>query len=353
MAALPPVWMCIEFFFHPQDLMTMGLILAAVGCAIRRQWAASGVLIALAVLTQQYALLVALPLLVVVPSDKRLRYIVSAALTAVIVTLPLLITAGGSAARYIFLGTGDSPGQGGTVFWEFHLHGALLVLLSRVLPLVLSFVLAMYVVRRIGTAVLKPEILTALVAVSLSLRLVLEQNIFGYYYMALAVSLLLLDVLRGHIREVLVAWLAMIMLAYAEGPLGLIMWRQHWGQDARHWIPAIIMIGSLLFIINRVLQHRLGWNLLVWAALVVGALIVWPISSDPFSHQPATWFWQAILVTVGVVLAAGPLRSLVREHSTPPSEDRTTPDADEGTAESSSGGSFEGPPLAEEGGIHA
>ena len=54
--------------------------------------------------------------------------------------------------------------------------------------------------------------LISLVATSLALRLVFEQNIFGYYFMALCVTLVLLDVISGRIRGELVAWLALITL---------------------------------------------------------------------------------------------------------------------------------------------
>ena len=38
------------------------------------------------------------------------------------------------------------------------------------------------------------------IATSLSFRLVFEQNLYGYYFMALAVSLVLVDVMCGRIR---------------------------------------------------------------------------------------------------------------------------------------------------------
>ena len=45
--------------------------------------------------------------------------------------------------------------------------------------------------------------------------------------------LILLDVVQGRIRASLIAWLAMVTVAYSEGGLGFIMWRrQWWGVDA-------------------------------------------------------------------------------------------------------------------------
>ena len=68
-AVLPPVWFCIQNTFHPQDLFAMGFALAAMACACRSAWAAAGVFIALAVLSQQFAVLVAVPLLVLAPDS--------------------------------------------------------------------------------------------------------------------------------------------------------------------------------------------------------------------------------------------------------------------------------------------
>ena len=67
LACLPPVWSCVGNVFHPQDLIAMGLILGSIACVRRDAWIWSGVLVALAVLSQQYALLVAVPVLVVAP----------------------------------------------------------------------------------------------------------------------------------------------------------------------------------------------------------------------------------------------------------------------------------------------
>ena len=60
--------------FHPQDLFAMGFALAAMACVRRSAWAVAGVFIALAVLSQQFAVLVAVPLLVLAPGLRKLTY---------------------------------------------------------------------------------------------------------------------------------------------------------------------------------------------------------------------------------------------------------------------------------------
>ena len=77
-ACLPPVWLCLVEYFHPQDLIAMGLALGALACARRDSWVAAGVLVILAFLSQQFAILVAVPLLVLAPAKRRPAYVAAA-----------------------------------------------------------------------------------------------------------------------------------------------------------------------------------------------------------------------------------------------------------------------------------
>jgi hypothetical protein len=311
-------------YAHPQDVVALGFALAAVACALRSRWVAAGILVALSILTQQYALLVAIPLLVVAPRGRRIPFVLAAAITAAVIALPLIALTSGAATRPIIAGSGASGGLGGTVIWELHVRGgAQLLLASRLPPLVLSLALSWYVVRRVGQSALQPAVLISLVAVSLSFRLVFEDNIFSYYYMALAVSLVLVDVVRGHIRQTLVAWVAMVTLVYTEPTI--IVWRQFWGQGARHWIPVIVIVVGLLLIIRDVLHHRVGWNAAMWAAAVVTAVIMWPVSNNPLHYEPVTWLWQVILTGIGVALAVVPLHTLVRQSAPPTPAEHIAP----------------------------
>ena len=271
----------------------MGFSLAAMGCALRTQWIGTGVLIALAVLAQPFALLVAIPLFVVAPAARKLPFAIAAVASAAIIDLPLLALTSGSAAHTIFLGSGNAVPGGTSVLWEFHLPSTVLVQISRIAPLVLSLVLAWLVQRRLGPAVLQPPALISLVAVSLSLRLVFEDNLFSYYFMALAVILVVVEVVHGRIRQTVVAWLVMVTLVYSE-PV-IFVWRHSWDEDARHWIPVIVMAVALLLIIRDVLRHAVGWDVVMWVATVIMTLVVWPLSNDPLNRQPSPWVWQVVL----------------------------------------------------------
>jgi hypothetical protein len=309
-ACLPPVWTCVQSTFHPEDLFALGLLFAAVACALRGSWVGAGILIGLAFLSQQFAILVAVPLLVLAPASRRLVYGGAAALTAAIVTAPFLLASSGRAAHAIFLGTGNTSGVGGSVLWELDLHGLLLLFLSRILPVATSATIAWWMLRRLGRGALEPAALLSLVAVSLGLRLVFEQNFYLYYFMALSVSLVLLDVVRGHIRGSLVAWLVVVPTVY----VGEIQIPKY----AANLVPQCAIVLAILVIVSRIHRGDPRRTLVPWFAVVAASFVTSDRVDLGFLSLPPTWFWQVLLVVPGVLLAAGPLRAEVQGR-----EDRT------------------------------
>jgi hypothetical protein len=318
-ASLAPVWMCVQTNFHPQDLLAMGLALGAMACARRRRWLSAGVFLALAVLSQQYALLVAVPLFVVAPSTKRIPLFCSALVTGAIVILPLAAMTSGHVIRAVALGTGNEPFPGGTVLWETHASGAAALLVYRIAPLAASLVLSWWVARRLGLRALEPVPLLALVAVSLILRLVFEANLIFYYFMAMAVAVVLLEVTRGSIRPTAVAWLAGLTAVSCRLSVPLLG-ATTWGTRLQHdFVPILIggvvpiVIGgaallTFLIQVNRGGHRRDVWP---WAAVAVLDLIVL-LPDNAFNAQHGLWLWQIVLVVPGLILVARPLRDTVR-----------------------------------------
>ena len=313
-ACLPPVWLCLVEYFHPQDLIAMGLALGAMACARRDSWAVAGVLVTTAILSQQFAVLVAVPLLVLAPATRRLTYVVAASATALLAILILAGTSSSTAVAMALEGTGNTGGRG-TTLSAVHLHGVLLLLCSRGLPIALSFLLAWWVLGRFGTSsALQPGVLVSVVALSLGFRLAFEQALFGYYFMALAVTLLLLDVVVGHVRRSLVCWMAMVTLVFLVGPTTsyAVLHRSSWGHHVQMALPPAVLILAVLVIGLGVLHGAPRRSLLVWIGLLVGALMAWPSTNNPLSgHLPSVW-WQVVLVLLGLILAAQPLLDLVR-----------------------------------------
>lgn len=186
LACIPTVWTPLVQYFHPQDIVAMGLILAGLACVRRGWWAWAGAFIGLAIMSQQFALLVLVPLVMVAPKDRRARFLGAATGAATLVLAPVIAMTSGRALHAVLVGSGNTASYGGTVVWAMHLHGLLLVVISRILPIVLSMALGWWVSQRLGPAALNGLPLVSLIATSLSLRLVFEENIFGYYFMALA-----------------------------------------------------------------------------------------------------------------------------------------------------------------------
>jgi Glycosyltransferase family 87 len=315
-ACLPPVWMCLETYFHPQDLVAMGFALASMACARKNAWIWAGILIALAVLSQQFAVLVAVPLLVVAPPIRRPHFALAAVATAVVVTLPLLVASVGRDARDVFLGTSDVTYNHGTLIAALHLRGAPLFALSRLTPLVLSLLLGIWVVRRLGrAAVLDPVPFVSLVALSLSLRLLFDSSLYGYYFLPLAVTLVLLDVGRGRLRSALVAWLILVSMACLAGPNSLDMFlrRVYWGHLVREVLPPTVLLLAVVMIGLSFSGHGRRRDLLVWVALAAGAAFAWASASDGTAPTLTMIGWQLVLVVPGMALAARPLRDRLRE----------------------------------------
>jgi hypothetical protein len=253
-ACMPPVFMPLQQYFHACDLVAMGLILGGLACVRRGRWGWAGVLLALAVLSQQFALLVLAPLVVIAPRDRRSQLLGTTLATSLVVVVPLVVLTSGRVLGPVLLGSGDSRAFGGTVIWEMHLHGAVLVSLCRVAPIVLSMALAWLAVTRLGDRVLEAVPLLSLVGTALALRLVFEINLWGYYFMAVTLALLMVDIIRGKVRWSFLLWLAVVSFAFDPPP---------WGSETLH-------------------------------------------------HAIPVWLFQIVLVPAAVALAAGPLFSAVR-----------------------------------------
>ena len=102
LALVPLVWAPLLQYFHPQDLVAVGLSLGGLALILRQKWTAAGVLWGPAVTSQQFALLVLLPVLVLVPGNKRMRVGLSAIVGWAVISLPILLLTG-QASSGVFL----------------------------------------------------------------------------------------------------------------------------------------------------------------------------------------------------------------------------------------------------------
>ncbi len=163
----------------------------------------------------------------------------------------------------------------------------------------------------------------SLLATSLSLRLVFEEGLFGYKFMALAVMLILLAVVRGRIRGRFVAWLALATLAFNPIPGGIAINARWWGEHAAAALPLACIIVVLVLIVRDAVLRRIRWYLVVWFVIATCAFLQWPLwSLDSIRAQLPLWFWQLVLLPTGVVMAVSPLVSAARTAGAGPTVSR-------------------------------
>jgi len=306
--------MCLTEYFHPQDLLAMGLILIGVARARESRWIWAGALLGLALTTNQFALLVWAPLFMVAPRNQKIRFLTWTVIAAAVIDLPFVILSSGRAFGAVIYSSGSlvSP-LGGTLVWETHARGATLFIVSRLLPPLLALGLGWWAVRRLGPRVLETLPLISLIATTLTLRLALESNLWGYYFMPLAVMLIVLDVASHRFRRNVVAWVFVYMLRFNPIPWGFTSNGQPWGITARLAIPVFIVIISLVFVCFDVARRRFTVDLLV--SLAITALVIFkiPWTFDQDRHLIPTYLYQIVLVFGGGALAISPLIATIRQ----------------------------------------
>ncbi len=250
LACTPAVADPLIDFFHPEDMVAMGLILLGLAMAIRQKWVGAGICIGLALCSKQFALLALAPLLVVAPRRDRWRFGLAVAAVAAAVFVPAVLLIGRGALDAI-AATHATPGGTATFIGRFHLHGLALVAASRLAPLALAAAIAGWAKSRLGTALYRPPPLVAILAASLALRLVFEVNLFGYYFMATAVALVALDIVLGHLRVETIGWILVVAAFYPPffEPLVLIA-----GRDALIVQPVLSLSALALAVLP---LHRL------------------------------------------------------------------------------------------------
>ncbi|MGD0055886.1 MAG: hypothetical protein ABSC34_10690, partial [Acidimicrobiales bacterium] len=149
LACAPPVAMCLFEFFHPQDLIALGLALGGVAFVRRDRWVLAGVLLGLAIISQQFALLVFAPLLVLVPPRQFIRFVGASVLSIAVVSLPLIVFTSGRAITSVLVGTGESSASA-SILYQTGIYGTPMYIVSRFLPIALAIALAWWADHRLG-----------------------------------------------------------------------------------------------------------------------------------------------------------------------------------------------------------
>ena len=153
--------------------------------------------------------------------------------------------------------------------------------------------------------------MVSLAAASLSLRLIFEQNLLPYYFMALVVALLLVDVAGDRVRGSLVAWLSAVLMVFCLDGYFL---RVGSGIGIEKILPPLVLVVALsLFVHGLVSRRRWStWNLILWSGVVACAVLTWPERDNPFFVPVPIWLWQGVFALSGLLLALVPLLALPR-----------------------------------------
>lgn len=321
LAVLPPVLECLVTYFHPQDLLAIGLALSSLALALRQKWSWAGVMLGLALMSNQFVLLVAAVLIVVVPNKDRIRFALAGMATVAFIVAPLAVITSGRALKWSVLGSGYAPPPsgtyGGTLMRNVSLNPHVLLIGARILPIVCALLLAWWANKRLGDAVLNGVPLLSLVATALALRLVFEVSLWGYYFAASAVLIVINDVVQGRIRGHVIAWLALFTLVYNPVPWGFATNGRSWGLALREAMPNVFVIGALILILIDVLRRHVRWYIVAWFALVCLTLVKNPYSHAALRTAMPNWFWQVVLVPITIGLAVSPLIKSMMSNAEP------------------------------------
>jgi glycosyl transferase family 87 len=241
-ACAPPVFTCLNILFHPQDLLAMGLILLAVSCAQRNAWMWSGFFLGLAFASQQFAVLAVALLIVLVPAKRRLAFSLTALASLAVLVIPLMALSSGRALWVALTGSGGGGALIYSLEWELHLRDTVSGDLLRALPVIAVLGLAYWARRRLSNVVAEPVALLSLLATAMAIRLVFEGGLYGYYFMASAVTILLLDFVRRRFRPAVILWLAVESLAFAPVPWGI----DHLTYGVPMWVWQVLLVPATL-----------------------------------------------------------------------------------------------------------
>jgi Glycosyltransferase family 87 len=310
----PALLMTFLDTFHPQDVLAMGLVLAAGGATLRGRPLLTGALLGLAITSQQFALLALAPLIVAAEPRHRRSVLGATAVAVALIGLPLVIVTSGRALGPVIAGSSrvtaggaNALAHGGTILFATGVHGAAVFIVSRLVPLAATAGLSLYVARRWGSRPVPPGDLLSLVAACLGARLVFEVNLFGYYFMAVGVALVAADAVAGRLRPTVLGWLALTAGAFNLVPWGFF---SNWTVFGNHYhadVPGAIAVVATVVGVGAVFRRRLAWWLPAGILLVVLTCI-----PELWGHTAGlgilpTWAWQLILVPTAMLLAVQPL----------------------------------------------
>jgi hypothetical protein len=242
-ALTPPVLFCVQEYYHPQDLWALGMAFVAVSLGLRGRQFTAGIVWALAVMSQPYTLLGVIVVLVISSWSDRRRLVIGTALCVVLMNSVFYLTFGPRAVSAALTGTGSTMIRAGTWMGELHVDSGVGLAVSRVGPLVAAVLVAWWVRVRRPDVANDPVILLGLLATAWSLRLVFEENLWGYYCMATGATLVLRDIMARRASRGTIYWLALVLFAFGD----VDFHPRPWGAWA-YWVWQLLLVPSAFFV---------------------------------------------------------------------------------------------------------
>jgi hypothetical protein len=215
LAVAPPVLATVISYFHPQDVLAVGLILASLAYAGRNRWFAAGVWLGVAFTAQQFSALAIVALFVAAVRHRRI-FATGVATGFLPVALFVVALSHGTATRAILIGSGNGYVDPGSIAAELHLFSPIWVVLLRYATFCGAAFVAWYLEQRFGERILQPLALTSLVGTALACRLVFEINVFDYYFMTVCVFMILVAILERRFSLAVLIWIVVTSLISAN-----------------------------------------------------------------------------------------------------------------------------------------
>jgi len=213
----PQVGYCLNVYFHPGEVLALGLGLAAIALALTDRWALGGATAGLSLSAHQLGLLVVLVLLLIAPRVAYRRLVPACVLTVLVVCLPVaVLTQGGAISGMVF--DGITTLHSGSLVSGLGFRGFPLAAVSRGIPLAGTIALGLLFRRSLGSATACAVVAMTLLAWGSLLRLTFEVAIFANYLAWSAVALLALDLVAGRLRAITLGWIAGTAILYAPFP---------------------------------------------------------------------------------------------------------------------------------------
>ena len=226
------------------------------------------------------------------------------------IAAPFIIASSGRDLRSVALGSNrvgiSNHSAGGTILWETDLHGLAAFVMSRGIPVVLAMAAAWYVRRQLNSRACGPVPLASLLSLAMVLRLVFESNLFGYYFMATAVALILLGVAAGKLSGQLLVWLGLVTLVF--NPVNWTVQADNHSSGVLFYesLPVAVLLVILCRIVQLAIRRRCHWYLVATPALIAVAIARGGWVRCPYGQPFPLWLWQVLLVTPALYLAVQP-----------------------------------------------